>query len=168
MPITDDVLWQRINGAVEAVRNRLERASAALSAAGVDHAVIGGNAVAIWVGLIDRGAVRNTRDVDILLRRGELARATEALTQAGFLPASTFGVTMFLDGPDAKPSESVHVIFAGEKVQADYALPAPDVSEAEQPTTFPVLSLEPLVRMKLTSFRLKDRVHIQDLIGVGL
>jgi hypothetical protein len=25
-----------------------------------------------------------------------------------------------------------------------------------------------LVRMKLTSFRLKDRVHIQDMDGVGL
>lgn len=29
-------------------------------------------------------------------------------------------------------------------------------------------SLEALVRMKLTSFRLKDQVHLQDLLGVGL
>jgi len=168
MQITDDILWRRINGAVEAVRNRLERASAALTTAGVEHAVVGGNAVAVWVGMVDRGAVRNTRDVDILLRRGDLARATDALKQAGFVPTYTFGVTVFLDGPEAKPSESIHIVFAGEKVQPDYAVPAPDVSEAERPTAFPVISLEPLVRMKLTSFRLKDRVHIQDLIGVGL
>ena len=90
------------------------------------------------------------------------------MTQAGFVPAFTFGVTVFLDGPEAKPSESIHIVFAGEKVQSDYAVPAPDVSEAERPTAFPVIALEPLVRMKLTSFRLKDRVHIQDLIGVGL
>ena len=31
-----------------------------------------------------------------------------------------------------------------------------------------VLALAALVRMKLTSFRLKDRVHLQDLIEVGL
>jgi hypothetical protein len=33
---------------------------------------------------------------------------------------------------------------------------------------FRLLSLEPLVRMKLTSFRLKDQVHLQDMIDVGL
>lgn len=31
-----------------------------------------------------------------------------------------------------------------------------------------VLALEALVRMKLTSFRLKDQVHLQDLVQVGL
>jgi hypothetical protein len=154
--------------AVEAVRQRLERACAALEAAGIEYAVVGGNAVAVWVGLVDRGAVRNTRDVDILLRRSELAAAEAALVASGFTPVRSFGVTMFLDGPDARPSESIHVLFAGEKVQEDYVLPTPDVTEAERPTSFQVMALEPLVRMKLTSFRLKDRVHLLDLIGVGL
>jgi len=167
-PITNDVLWDRMARAVEAVRQRLERACAALEAAGVEYAVVGGNAVAIWVGMIDRGAVRNTRDVDILLRRSDLVAAEAALAGAGFTPARSFGVTMFLDGPDARPSESIHVLFAGEKVQQDYTLPTPDVKEAERPTTFQVMALEPLVRMKLTSFRLKDRVHLLDLIDVGL
>ena len=31
-----------------------------------------------------------------------------------------------------------------------------------------ILSVADLLKMKLTSFRLKDRVHIQDLDGVGL
>jgi hypothetical protein len=31
-----------------------------------------------------------------------------------------------------------------------------------------VVDLEPLVRMKLTSYRLKDRVHLLDMINVGL
>ena len=31
-----------------------------------------------------------------------------------------------------------------------------------------IVSLEALVRMKLTSYRRKDQVHIQDIIGVGL
>jgi hypothetical protein len=166
--MTNDVLWQKIEGAVTSIRIRLERACAALEAAGVPHAVVGGNAVAVWVGLVDQGAIRNTRDVDILLRRADLDRATAALAAAGFVAAKSFGVTMFLDGPDAKPSESIHIVFAGEKVQDDYPLPAPDVAEAERPTVFSVLALESLVRMKLTSFRLKDQVHIQDLITVGL
>jgi hypothetical protein len=67
--ISNDVLWQRIEGAVESIRHRLERACAALEAAGVPHAVVGGNAVAVWVGLVDQGAIRNTRDVDITRTR---------------------------------------------------------------------------------------------------
>jgi hypothetical protein len=50
----------------------------------------------------------------------------------------------------------------------DYVLPAPDVTEAEAGPEFPVATLEALVRMKLTSFRLKDKVHLLDLLGVGL
>lgn len=73
---------------------------------------------------------------------------------------------MFLDGAMASPREAVHVLFAGEKVQPDYAEPTPNVSESEATEEFRVLNLEALVRMKLTSFRLKDQVHLQDLIGL--
>ena len=45
---------------------------ALLEEAGVPYAVIGGNAVAAWVSRVDKAAVRNTQDVDILLRREEL------------------------------------------------------------------------------------------------
>jgi hypothetical protein len=154
--------------AVEKVRERLLRAAAALEAAGVPYAVIGGNAVAAWVARVDEAAVRNTADVDLLMRRGDLAAASSALSGAGFVPGEVAGVTLFLDGPTAGPRDALHVIFAAEKVQADYLLPAPDVAEAEHGGPFRVLSLDALVRMKLTSFRDKDRVHLRDLIAVGL
>ncbi len=166
--VSNDVLWERMSRAVEAIRQRLERAAAALDAAGIPYAVVGGNAVAVHVGLVDRGAVRTTRDVDVLLRREDLARATIALEQSGFHATESFGVTMFRDGPAALPSESVHVVFAGEHVKPDDLLPSPDVVESARPTSFQVLTLEALVRMKLTAFRLKDQVHLQDLVRVGL
>ena len=59
--------WERMIRAVEKVRERLERATAALEAAGAPYAVIGGNAVAAWVSRVDPSAVRNTADVDLLL-----------------------------------------------------------------------------------------------------
>ena len=80
----------------------------------------------------------------------------------------SWAIEVFLDGPNAKPRDAVHVLFAGEKVRPDYAAAAPAVSESEKDAEFQVLGLEPLVRMKLTSFRRKDQVHLQDLIGVGL
>ena len=70
-------------GAVEKVRERLRRAVAALEAAHVPYAVVGGNAVAAWVSRVDEAAVRNTQDVDILLRRSDLPAAIEAMARAG-------------------------------------------------------------------------------------
>ena len=78
------------------------RATAALDNAGIPYAVAGGNAVAAWVSRIDRAAVRNTQDVDILLRRDDLERACKVLAAAGFFHMQIHGVEMFLDGPQAK------------------------------------------------------------------
>ena len=154
--------------AVEKVRERLRRAVAALETAGVPYAVAEGNAVAAWVSRVDEAAVRNTQDVDILLRRADLAAAIAAMSRAGFIHRRAAGLEMFLDGPGAKTRESVHVVFAAEKVRPDYLATAPDVSESEQTAEFRLLTLEALVRMKLTSFRDKDRTHVRDLIDVGL
>ena len=90
------------------------------------------------------------------------------MTGAGFVCRHVASIDLFLDGPDAKARDEVHVVFAGERVRPDYPLPAPGVEDAERTTEFRLLSLEALVRMKLTSFRDKDRVHLRDLIGVGL
>jgi hypothetical protein len=152
-------------GAVEKVRNRLLRATAALEQADIPYAVAGGNAVAAWVSRVDEAAVRNTQDVDLILRRSDLDAAAAALGAIGFVQR---GSDVFLDGPDAKARDAVHVLFAGEKVRADYAVAAPDVTDAEPAGAFRLLALDALVRMKLTSFRDKDRMHLRDLLDVGL
>jgi hypothetical protein len=168
MALISDVSWERMSKAIEKVRQRLNRAAQALSEANVPYAVAGGNAVAAWVSRVDETAVRNTQDVDIVLRRADLEAARKALEDAGFIYRHAAGVDMFLDGPNARARDAVHVIFAGEKVRSHYPHPAPDVSESESTAAFQLLSLDALVRMKLTSFRDKDRVHLRDLIDVGL
>ena len=160
--------FERVVRAVEKVRERLLRAASALEAGGVMYAVAGGNAVAVWVARVDEAAVRNTQDVDILLRRDDLDAAERALASAGFVRRHAVGIDMFLDGPKANARDAVHVVFGGEKVRPDYVLPAPDVTEFESADQFRVLALEPLVRMKLTSFRRKDQVHLLDMLEVGL
>ena len=171
MRVTDpwpaDIL-DRMGKAVEKVTERLHRTANALEAARVPYAVIGGNAVGAWVAQIDEGAVRNTRDVDILIRRADLEAAKTAMQTAGFIFENAAGVDFFLDGPDAKPSEGVHLLYAGEKVRPTDPIPTPDVGESEQGAAFRVLSLEPLVRMKLVAFRRKDQVHLQDMTRLGL
>ena len=163
-----DVSWERMERAVEKVRQRLLRAAAALEEAGVPYAVVGGNAVAAWVSRVDEAAVRNTQDVDILIRREDLPAVIEAMSKAGFIHRHAAGIDMLLDGPTAKARDAVHLVFAGEKVRPEYLLPTPDVEESEETAHIRVLSLESLVRMKLTSFRRKDQMHLLDFIDVGL
>ena len=168
------VSWERMIRAVEKVRARMMRAVAALEKANVPYAVADGNAVAAWVSRVDESAVRNTQDVDILLRRSDLEAAKGALSTAGFVyrRLAMLGqpgtLEVFLDGPNAKARDAVHIVLAGEKAKADSPLLAPDVSDSEVTEQFRLVTLEALVRMKLTSFRDKDRVHLRDLIEVGL
>ncbi len=139
-----------------------------LEAAGVPYAVVGGNAVAAWVATVDVAAVRNTQDVDLLLRRSDLDAAEAALEKVGFIRRHVAGIEVFLDGPEAKVRDAVHVVMAGEKVRAEYASAAPDVENAEKIGAVRILGLEALVRMKLTSFRDKDRMHLRDMLEIGL
>lgn len=165
---TGDALWERIERAVEKVKDRLRRVAQALDAAGIPYAVIGGNAVQFWVAQVDESAVRNTRDLDILLNRSDLDRAIAALEAVGFVYRKAAGLTRFLDGPDAKARDAVHVVFAGEKVRPESVEPAPDIDECERLQDVLTLPLVDLVRMKLTSYRDKDRTHLRDMLDVGL
>src|SRR5436305_8704752 len=79
------IVTERMIRAVEKVRERLLRATAALEKAGVPYAVVGGNAVAAWVARVDESAVRNTQDVDLLIRHEDLEAAKAALAPAGFV-----------------------------------------------------------------------------------
>ncbi len=165
---TGDALWDRIERAVQKVKDRLDRVSKILDAAGVPYAVIGGNAAQVWVSQVDESAVRNTRDVDIVIQRERLADAKAALEQQGFIYRHGKSIDMFLDGPDAKARDAVHVIFAGERVRETDPEPVPSIDEAEVVNGIRTISFEALVRMKLTSYRDKDRTHIRDFIDVGL
>lgn len=165
---TGDALWERIENAVDKVRDRLRRVTRALNAANIPYAVIGGNAVQHWVAQVDESVVRNTRDVDIILNEADLPAAIDALKREGFEYRRAASASMFLDGPDAKARDAVHVVFAGKKVRDEYPEPVPELDEYELIDEARTLPLERLVKMKLTSFRRKDQVHLLDMISIGI
>ncbi len=167
-PVLGPFSLDRVVRAVELVRQRLLRATAALQAAGIPYAVAGGNAVALWVSRVDVSAVRNTSDVDLLVRRPDLDAVRTALTVAGFVYRHAAGIDMFLDGPEGKARDGIHLIFEGETVRPGEPLPNPAVNDSEAGGEYQVLNLRALVQIKLTAYRDKDRTHLRDLLEVGL
>ena len=166
--LTGQALWDRMNRAVEKVQQRLEKTTGILESLGVPYAIIGGHAVRAWVAQVDEAAVRTTRDVDILLRRADLPRVMTAMEQAGFVYRHSAGIDMFLDGVGATARDAVHVLMADEKVRDSDLVAAPDVNESVIIKAHRILTLEALVRMKLNVFRDKDRMHLRDMLEVGL
>jgi hypothetical protein len=75
---------------------------------------------------------------------------------------------VFLENAGGRIADAVHVLFAGEKARTDQPEPNADPEESEDAGDYRVISLEALVRMKLSAFRDKDRVHLRDLASVGL
>ncbi|MEZ6119639.1 MAG: hypothetical protein R3C28_24160 [Pirellulaceae bacterium] len=129
-----------------------------MNTADIPYAVIGGNAVQHWVAQVDESVVRNTRDVDIILNECDLERAIPALEAEGFIYRHPRACSSFLDGPDAKARDAVHVVFAGKKVREEYPEPVPLIDDYELMEESRTLPFEKLIKMKLTSYRRKDQV----------
>ena len=167
-PATLD-LWNRYAMALEDVAQRLGRICKALDAAGVPFALVGGQAVALWVATRDPAAVRTTKDIDLLLCREDLPRARAAADAADMDYFEVMGVGMFLDRQAPNPRHAVHLVWAGCRVRPEYDLPSPTIDQRQELSPgLPVVSLPGLVRMKLLADRDQDRVHLRDMIDVGL
>lgn len=158
----------RMVRAVEKVRERLPRVTEALERARVPYPVAGGNAVAARVSRVDESAARNARDVGILIRRADLDAVIITLKPAEFTDRHWAGIDLFFDSSDAEASETVHLVFANEKVGPHESTANPDVNDSEDAGSFRVLSPQALVQTKLTAFRDQDRTHLRGLINVGL
>lgn len=154
--------------AVEKVKERLLRAASSLEAAKVPYAIADGHAVAFWVSRADESALRNTRDVDLLIRREDLAAVRNALEA----PDSSIVIPPVLTCSSTVQRASRargYTLFSRPKRFArTNRQRIPTVTDAEKAEGFRVLSLKALVQIKLTAFRDKDRVHLRDLIDVGL
>jgi len=146
-----------------------KRLAAALEAAAIPYQVVGGLATYIHVDTRSPVDARLTRDVDVAVRRSDIDRIRHVAELLGLKYRHVAGVDMLVDARDPKARSAIHLVFAAEKVRPEYLEAIPEIREPYRGTQgFYVAPVADLVKMKLTSFRLKDQVHIQDLDGVGL
>ena len=168
LTVVGDQLWQRIGESMDRVELRLRKAVSILEATSIPFAIVGGNAVRVWVAQVDPGAVRATNNVDILIRPEDLDQLRQVMAENGYHYRKAAGLDMFLEGKEGSIRYAIHVVLANRMVKQDDFEPNPDVEPVEYGDGIRILPLERLVRMKLNSFRLKDRVHLLDMMDVGL
>jgi len=168
LTIVGETLWKRIGESMDRVELRLRKTISILETAGIPFAIVGGNAVRIWVAQVDPGAVRATNDVDVLLRPEDLENVKRVMAENGYHYRKAAGLDMFLEGEADSVRCAIYVVLANRMVKKNDYEPNPDVEPSEYGDGIRTLPLERLVRMKLNSFRLKDQVHLLDMIHVGL
>jgi len=144
---------------VEHLFESVRRLHAALTKAKADYRIVGGMAVFFQVSERDPDAARLTRDVNVVIDGSDLQRVAKAAEEFGFRHQHTAGIDMLVDAKEPKACSAVHLLsdkssgFSKPTVTAEGILLAP-VSD--------------LLRMKLTSFRLRDKTHVIDMDSVGL
>ncbi len=149
----------------------LERMAGSFAAERIPYEVIGGMAVMIHVYQVDSSAVRNTKEIDIMIQRTDLETIKGVTERQGFRFRHSGGVDTFLPPGETKARCGVHLLFTGEKVRPHQALPNPELRPeylSVHGVDVAVIPVADLVGMKLSSNRDIDRVHIRDLDSAGL
>ena len=110
-----------------------------------------------------------TRDIDALLEQRDLDSLLRAAQEAGYTAKRIIGGYALLR-PYQHLSETVHLLFAGEKPKSSYPVTNPELAP-EDKTTVRIdhagSPLKDLLILKLNSLWPKDVVHIQVLDEVG-
>jgi hypothetical protein len=143
-----------VDEAFEQLFDLVRRVHMALTQAGIEYRIVGGVAAFLHVNDIDPFAARLTRDVDVAIKSGDFDAVARIAERNGFGDADG----KWLDARQNNGRRIVHLLSIGPGS-------SPSVTTKEGISLAPVSDT---LRMKLTSFRLKNKVHIIDLDSVGL
>ncbi len=149
----------------------LHKIADTLTAELIPYQVISGLAVLIHVEEANPEHSILTRDVNIMVRRSDFERIRRNAVKHGFRFRHAGGVDMLIYGDTESTRNAVHLIFSDEKALPHYPAPAPPIDPERkliQGKEVMVIPVVDLIRMKLTSYRDKDRVHVRNMDAAGL
>jgi hypothetical protein len=143
---------------VEQLFSLAEVVRKAFDAAGLEYRVVGGLAAYLYVEEREPDTGRLTKDIDILVRREDLAAIARAVEPFRLHYRHAAGLDMLVQADQPSGRRAVHMILVDEKALGGYG----------EIRGIPLVPLLDLVRMKLSSFRLKDQTHLKDMEEAGL
>ena len=143
--------------------SELKAVVSALASHGIDYALVGGLAVAVW------GAPRATKDIDLLILPEGLASAKAALRAIGYTLEA--GLMDFSDG---MTMARVSKVRDGDLMTVDLLLVNRNLQEAFEgrvtrmlgDVPLVVISREGLLQMKLTAGRPQDQMDVIKLTEI--
>jgi hypothetical protein len=138
------------------------------ASAGLEYRVIGGLAAYLYVEELEPDAGRLTKDIDIIVRRDDLEAIARAVMPFGLQYSRVKGADMLVQTGQPSTRRAVHMIFSGEKVREEYPDPVPELGAFLTLHGVRLVPVEDLIRLKLTSYRLKDEMHLKDLDEAGV
>ena len=153
---------------VEQLFSLAELVERIFSSAGLEYRLVGGLAAYLYVEEVEPDAGRLTKDIDVIVRRQDLQRISDAAQAFGFEHRHVAGVDMLVRSAEPSARRAVHLVFTGEKVRPEYPESAPELGSFRTVRGLRLIPLADLVRMKLTSFRASDEAHVKDLDEAGL
>jgi hypothetical protein len=130
----------------------------AFASASIEYRVVGGLAAYLYVEERELDAGRLTKDINITVRREDLASIAKAVEPFGLHYRHAAGIDMLVQAGQPSTRRAVHMIFE----------PAPEIGACRILQGIRLVPAEDLLRMKLTSFRLKDQMHLKDLDEAGV
>ena len=135
-----------------------ELAERLFSSGGLEYRIAGGLAAYLYVEEREPDAGRLTKDIDIVVRCADLEKIAKAAAAFGLQHRQVAGVDMLVR-PD-QPS--------GRRAIRLYPERTLDLGPCQRIKGLRLIPLADLIRMKLTSFRIKDQMHLKDLDEAGL
>lgn len=106
-----------------------------------------------------------------MIHRSDLERVIELAEDHGFRFRHTAGLDMLMYGENISARNAVHLLFTDEKVRPNQATPNPLISPERKQILGKevwVIRVGDLLRMKLSAYRDKDRVHTRIMDAAGL
>jgi len=128
-------------------------------------AIIMGNPYGVVCECVLRGTCGS---IDIAVRREDLERIARAAAPFGLEHRHVAGMDMLVRSAEPSARRAVYLVFAGEKVRPEYLEAVPALGAYRTVKGIRLMPLEDVIRMKLTSFRLRDATHLKDLDEAGL
>jgi hypothetical protein len=127
----------------------------AFASAGLEYRVVGGLAAYLYVEEREPDAGRLTKDIDITVRREDLAAIAKAVEPFGLQYRRTDGIDMLVQAGQPSGRRAVHITFG--KLDACRTLQSVRLAP-----------LEALIHMQLTSFGMEDEMYLKDLDEAGV
>ena len=158
-------MFERMFEAQRIVRDRQAAIVDLLLKREIPFALSGSNATFVWIESVDDSAVRQYRNIDFIIQRGDSGLVSSTLKEIDLTAEIQEDHILFLNNQSIRYSD--RAFFASERLLTQNAT-IPSLEAVVVIHDVPVISLSELVKFQLERYKLDDKVDLRDLMDAKL